>query len=46
MVEMRYERTGVQCSNKLKKLKSDIKKFKTTPAKQEDELRHGNSTAA
>ena len=46
MVEAGYERTGVQCSDKLKNLKSKYKKLKTTKAKQEDKGRHRNSTAA
>ena len=47
MVEAGYERTGVQYRDELKKLKSEYKKkLKRTTAKQEDEGRHGNSTAA
>ena len=46
MAEAEYERTGVPCRDKQKNLKNDYKKLKTTKAKQDDEGKHGNSTAA
>ena len=48
MAEAGYERTGAECRDKLKNLKRDYKKLKTTTVKQADEGtgRHGNSTAA
>ena len=46
MAEAGYERTGVQCRDELKNLKSNYKMLKTTKAKQADEGRCRNSTAA
>ena len=46
MVEAGYERTGVQCREKLKKLKTEYKRLEKVTARRENEGKHGSSTTA